>query len=77
MHVGDAEASVNMQPITEHHTCQVTELGLADKVQLGWDSPWWGNDPLDLQVIFTEDLPGEMVSKTNKPKKDRNKIVCH
>nr|XP_027213913.1 spermine oxidase-like [Penaeus vannamei] len=38
----------------------VTELGLADKVQLGWDSPWWGNDPLDLQVIFTEDLPGEM-----------------
>ncbi|XP_047485956.1 spermine oxidase-like [Penaeus chinensis] len=38
----------------------VTKLGLADKVQLGWESPWWGNDPLDLSVIFTESMPGEM-----------------
>ncbi|XP_037793525.1 spermine oxidase-like [Penaeus monodon] len=38
----------------------VTKLGLADKVQLGWESPWWGNAPLDLSVIFTENMPGEM-----------------
>ncbi|XP_066965586.1 spermine oxidase-like isoform X1 [Macrobrachium rosenbergii] len=29
------------------------ELGIADKVQIGWDSPWWGSGPLDLNVIFT------------------------
>ncbi|XP_063595493.1 protein anon-37Cs-like [Penaeus indicus] len=38
----------------------VTELGIADKVQLGWDSSWWGPNPLTLQIIYTEDLPTEM-----------------
>lgn len=41
---------------------QVTNLGIADKVQLGWDSAWWGPNPLSLQIIFTESLPAEMVS---------------
>ncbi|XP_069998301.1 spermine oxidase-like [Penaeus vannamei] len=38
----------------------VTNLGIADKVQLGWDSAWWGPNPLSLQIIFTESLPAEM-----------------
>ncbi|XP_064079762.1 peroxisomal N(1)-acetyl-spermine/spermidine oxidase-like isoform X2 [Macrobrachium nipponense] len=28
------------------------ELGIADKVQLGWDTKWWGNDPIDLSPVF-------------------------
>ncbi|XP_068237514.1 spermine oxidase-like [Palaemon carinicauda] len=35
-------------------------LGVADKVQIGWDKPWWGTNPLDLNVIFTQmNLPEE------------------
>ncbi|XP_068238048.1 peroxisomal N(1)-acetyl-spermine/spermidine oxidase-like [Palaemon carinicauda] len=30
------------------------ELGIVDKVQIGWNTPWWSADPLDLQVIFTQ-----------------------
>ncbi|XP_042882529.1 spermine oxidase-like [Penaeus japonicus] len=38
----------------------VSDLGIADKVQLGWDSSWWGERPLRIQIIFTESLPAEM-----------------
>lgn len=41
---------------------QVTELGLADKVQLGWESPWWGSTNFSLNIIFTNDILGERVS---------------
>lgn len=71
----DTEACIKQQPKPEHYTYQVTKLGLADKVQLGWESPWWGNAPLDLSVIFTENMPGEMVSKSNKP--EMIKKTCH
>lgn len=52
----------------EHDTCQATMLGLADKVQLGWDTPWWGDKPLDLNIIFTQKLSGEMVNITDQTK---------
>lgn len=36
------------------------ELGVANKVQMGWDDPWWGEDPLELDIVWTEfDLPEE------------------
>ncbi|XP_042240426.1 peroxisomal N(1)-acetyl-spermine/spermidine oxidase-like isoform X2 [Homarus americanus] len=36
-------------------------LGVANKVQVGWDEPWWGTDPLDLHIIWTTfDLPLDM-----------------
>ncbi|KAK3891169.1 hypothetical protein Pcinc_004958 [Petrolisthes cinctipes] len=34
------------------------ELGIANKVQLGWSYPWWGPDPLNLHIIFPKmELP--------------------
>ncbi|XP_068237570.1 spermine oxidase-like [Palaemon carinicauda] len=30
------------------------ELGVADKVQLGWDTKWWGDDLLNLYPVFVE-----------------------
>ncbi|XP_063595369.1 spermine oxidase-like [Penaeus indicus] len=41
-----------------HRSC-VTELGLADKVQLGWESPWWGHTNFSLNIIFTNNILGE------------------
>ncbi|XP_037793457.1 uncharacterized protein LOC119588909 [Penaeus monodon] len=41
-----------------------TELGLCNKVQMGWESAWWRDQQnlnLNLQVIFTQDIPEEMV----------------
>ncbi|XP_064079760.1 spermine oxidase-like isoform X3 [Macrobrachium nipponense] len=39
------------------------ELGVADKVQLGWQEPWWDkaqSRPLDLHIIFNKfELPSE------------------
>ncbi|XP_037777187.1 peroxisomal N(1)-acetyl-spermine/spermidine oxidase-like isoform X2 [Penaeus monodon] len=36
------------------------ELGVANKVQMGWEEPWWGSEPLDLNIIWTKfDLPEE------------------
>ncbi|KAK7025920.1 hypothetical protein SK128_005418 [Halocaridina rubra] len=47
-------------PIDYQMTLNKIELGLCDKVQMGWSRPWWGNRPLDLQIIFTSfDLPEE------------------
>ncbi|XP_047486049.1 spermine oxidase-like [Penaeus chinensis] len=40
-----------------------TELGLCNKVQMGWESAWWRDQQglnLNLQVIFTQDIPKEM-----------------
>ncbi|XP_063595280.1 peroxisomal N(1)-acetyl-spermine/spermidine oxidase-like [Penaeus indicus] len=40
-----------------------TELGLCNKVQMGWESAWWRGKQdlnLNLQVIFTQDIPEEM-----------------
>lgn len=38
------------------------ELGVADKVQIGWSEPWWGTqDPLFLLILWTDmSLPKEM-----------------
>ncbi|XP_047474133.1 spermine oxidase-like [Penaeus chinensis] len=34
------------------------DLGIADKVQLGWATPWWGDRPLTLDIIWTsKDIP--------------------
>lgn len=34
------------------------DLGIADKVQLGWETPWWGDKPLSLDIIWTSrDIP--------------------
>lgn len=39
------------------------DLGVADKIQIGWESPWWKKTdpkPLDLHIIFKNfDLPAE------------------
>nr|XP_027211973.1 spermine oxidase-like [Penaeus vannamei] len=46
------------------------ELGVANKVQMGWDDPWWGEDPLELDIVWTEfDLPEEKVGlrSTSRP----------
>ncbi|KAK7078933.1 hypothetical protein SK128_020192 [Halocaridina rubra] len=38
------------------------ELGLADKIQIGWSEPWWGTqNPLDLLILWSEfKLPKDM-----------------
>ncbi|XP_068206583.1 spermine oxidase-like [Palaemon carinicauda] len=38
------------------------ELGVADKIQIGWKETWWGsNDPLSLMILWTDkNLPKEM-----------------
>ncbi|XP_066948683.1 spermine oxidase-like isoform X2 [Macrobrachium rosenbergii] len=50
-------------PASYQNNLNRLDLGLADKIHLGWSSPWWKKlnpKPLDLQVIFkTFDLPSE------------------
>ncbi|XP_068206582.1 peroxisomal N(1)-acetyl-spermine/spermidine oxidase-like isoform X2 [Palaemon carinicauda] len=37
------------------------ELGVADKVQMGWPAPWWGQKPIWIMILWTEfNLPVEM-----------------
>lgn len=39
------------------------DLGVSNKIQLGWTNPWWGSKPLDLDIIWTsQDLPLDRVS---------------
>ncbi|XP_063615667.1 uncharacterized protein LOC134788776, partial [Penaeus indicus] len=36
------------------------ELGVANKLQMGWKEPWWGSEPLNLNIVWTKfDLPEE------------------
>ncbi|XP_068227572.1 spermine oxidase-like [Palaemon carinicauda] len=36
------------------------ELGVMDKILIGWNKPWWGESPLDLHIIFKDfNLPME------------------
>ncbi|KAK7086057.1 hypothetical protein SK128_019369 [Halocaridina rubra] len=47
-------------PTTYTKLLEDVHLGVADKIQLGWDKPWWGNKYLDLTMIWTEkNLPAE------------------
>ncbi|XP_064122013.1 peroxisomal N(1)-acetyl-spermine/spermidine oxidase-like [Macrobrachium nipponense] len=50
-------------PASYQNNLNRLELGLADKIHLGWSSPWWkalNPKPLDMQVIFKVfDLPTE------------------
>ncbi|XP_066944326.1 spermine oxidase-like [Macrobrachium rosenbergii] len=38
------------------------ELGVADKIQIGWEEPWWGSkDPLSLVILWKDrNLPKDM-----------------
>nr|XP_027234645.1 peroxisomal N(1)-acetyl-spermine/spermidine oxidase-like [Penaeus vannamei] len=40
---------------------QLVELGVANKIQLGWPVTWWGSGPLELFLLWTSfDLESEM-----------------
>lgn len=60
----DDNSCCNSPPCFSLHSPQATELGLCNKVQMGWESAWWRDQQnlnLNLQVIFTQDIPEEMV----------------
>ncbi|XP_064103449.1 spermine oxidase-like [Macrobrachium nipponense] len=41
-------------------TLNGVELGVTDKILIGWNEPWWGKRPLDLHIIFQDfNLPSE------------------
>ncbi|XP_042891058.1 polyamine oxidase 1-like [Penaeus japonicus] len=57
-HLKERHAKIFSPPLNLAYRAAMdaTMLGLADKVQLGWDTPWWGDKPLDLNIIFTQKL---------------------
>ncbi|XP_042858929.1 spermine oxidase-like, partial [Penaeus japonicus] len=59
-HLKERHTKIFEPPLPESFTKYLgyVDLGIADKVQLGWTTPWWGDKPLTLDIIWTsKDVP--------------------
>ncbi|XP_066938933.1 spermine oxidase-like [Macrobrachium rosenbergii] len=55
-HLKERHASMFDPPLPSEYldTLNGIELGVTDKILIGWNEPWWGMRPLDLHIIFKD-----------------------
>ncbi|XP_063609913.1 peroxisomal N(1)-acetyl-spermine/spermidine oxidase-like [Penaeus indicus] len=59
-HLKERHTNIFEPPLPESFSVHFghLDLGVSNKIQLGWTNPWWGSKPLDLDIVWTsQDLP--------------------
>ncbi|MPC17232.1 hypothetical protein E2C01_010081 [Portunus trituberculatus] len=57
---------------------KAVKLGVANKVQIGWAEPWWGNGLYSLNILWSQfNLPPHMVSDRAVTTTDEKQTVSH